>query len=57
LEVVRNYERAAAKAAFDDPAIAVLWAELYVIDVSHVILADSVDLLLALKFGNRYLRD
>jgi hypothetical protein len=57
LEIVCDDERAATKAGFDDPTVAVLWAERYVIDVNHIILADSVDLLLALKFGNRYLRD
>jgi hypothetical protein len=57
LKVVGNDERAAAKAALDDPAVAVLWAERYVIDVSRIIGADRVDLLLALKLGNRNLRD
>jgi hypothetical protein len=57
LEVVSDDERAAAKAAFDDPAIAVLWAERNVVDVSRIILADRVDLLLALKFSHCYLRD
>jgi hypothetical protein len=57
LEVVSDDERAALKATFDDPAVAVLWAESYVIDVSRIILPDCVDLLLALKFSNRYLRN
>jgi hypothetical protein len=57
LEVVRDDERAAVETALDNPAIAVLWAERDVIDVSRVILANRVNLLLALKFGYGYLRN
>lgn len=57
LEIVDNDERSAGEATFDHPAISILRAECHGIYVNRVVRADSVNLLLALKFRDRDLRN
>lgn len=57
LEIVNDDQRSATKPALHNPAVAVLRAECHVIEVNRVIASDCVDLLLALKFCDRYLRN
>ena len=57
LEIVDNDQRSAGKTAFDNPVVAVLRTECHVIHVNRVVRGDGIDLLLALKFCDRCLRN
>ena len=47
----------AGKAALNNPAVAILRTKRHVVHMNRVVGGDGINLLLTLKFGDRYLRD
>src|ERR1035441_2216709 len=57
LKVVNDDEGPSLEPAFNHPALAVLRAKRHIIQMNGIVCADGVDLLLALRFSDRKLRN